>query len=304
MEKTLVVLAGPTAVGKTGTGIEIAQHFNTEIISADSRQIYRETSIGTAVPTSEELAAVKHHFIQTVSVRENYNASKYEQEVLAALDMLFREVDLILMVGGSGLYINAVCSGIDDLPAADPDLRSSLLHRYDSEGLGSLREELKRLDPVSYKRIDLKNHMRVMKALEVSIQTGIPYSDFLSSSGKTRPFRILRAALDMNREELYRRINLRVDCMMNEGLLKEVKQLTDLRGYNAMKTVGYRELFRYLDGDISLDEAVDLIKRNTRKFARKQLTWFRKDNLYRWFLPDNTEEMIRWIGQGSDTEDR
>ena len=303
MEKTLVVMAGPTAVGKTTCGIEVAKHFRTEIVSADSRQVFRETSIGTAVPSLQELSDVKHHFIQTVSLKDPYHASRYEQEVLEDLHQLYKRYDTVLMVGGSGLYINAVCQGIDDLPSSDPVLREKLLKRLENEGLAPLTAELKRLDPLSYDRIDLKNHMRVLKALEVSIQTGKPYSGFLSASHKERPFRILRMALDMEREALYERINRRVDRMMKDGLLAEVEGLYSFRNYTTMKTVGYRELFRTLDGEIPLEEAVDLIKRNTRKFARKQLTWFRKDNLYKWFSPDDVEGMIRWIEESSESED-
>ncbi len=295
MEKRLVVVAGPTAVGKTSTGIEIAKHFSTEIISADSRQIYRETSIGTAVPTPDELADVPHHFIQSISLSESYNASLYEHQVLSVLDQLFVNHNLVVMVGGSGLYIDAVCRGIDDLPTVDPELRTRLLQRFEKDGLEPLVRELKSLDPVSYDRVDLKNHMRVLKALEISIQTGKPYSSHLSAIKKERPFRILRIALDMERETLYNRINERVDRMMVEGLLAEVEQLQPFRKQTAMKSVGYRELFRFLDGELELEEAVDLIKRNTRKFARKQLTWFRKNNLYRWFSPDDTEAIIQWI---------
>ena len=295
MEKTLVVLAGPTGVGKTACGIELARHFNTEIISADSRQIYRETSIGTAVPSALELQRVKHHFIQRTSLQDAYHASRYEQEVMGLLGVLFESNDLILMVGGSGLYIDAVCYGIDDLPASDPELRSSLLDQFEKEGLDPLVERLKELDPESFERVDLKNHMRVLKVLEVSIQTGKPYSSFLSATKKERPFRILRIALDLEREVLYSRINRRVDKMMEAGLLDEVKGLVSLRELTAMKTVGYRELFRYLDGEITLVEAVDLIKRNTRKFARKQITWFRKENRYQWFNPGQTGEIITWI---------
>lgn len=295
MNKTLVVLAGPTAVGKTSCGIEVARHFGTEIISADSRQIYLECSIGTAVPSAEELARVRHHFIQTISVKKSYNASIYEHQVLKRLEQLFKVHNVILMVGGSGLYIDAVCQGIDDLPQVDPALRKKLLERFRKEGLESLNRELKSLDPVSYARVDLKNHMRVLKALEVSIQTGLPYSSFLSDTRKERPFNILRLALDLDREILYERINMRVEQMMQAGLLEEVKQLQHLRGYTAMKTVGYRELFRVLDGELSKSDGVDLIKRNTRKFARKQLTWFRKENRYQWFSPDNYSEIIDWI---------
>jgi len=295
MKKTLLVIAGPTAVGKTSCGIQIASRYNSEIISADSRQIYKETTIGTALPSIEELARVKHHFIQTISVTEPYNASMFEFQVLDRLEDLFEKHDLILMVGGSGLYINAVCHGIDDLPSVDPVLRENLLSRYEHEGLESLSLELKNLDPLSYAKVDLKNHLRVLKALEITLQTGKPYSSFLSATPKERSFRILRIALDMDRELLYKRINSRVEIMMDHGLLDEVKSLRPLRNYTAMKTVGYRELFRHLDGELSLDEAVDLIQRNTRKFARKQLTWFRKDNLYQWFSPEDEESIRHWI---------
>ncbi len=295
MKKTLLVLAGPTAVGKTSCGIELARHFGTEIISADSRQIYRECTIGTAVPSAEELALVKHHFIQSISVVETYNASIFEMQVLERLEQLFKHHDLVLMVGGSGLYIDAVCQGIDDLPQVDPVLREELQERFRKEGLEALTRQLKSLDPVSYEKVDLKNHMRVLKALEISLQTGQPYSSFLSETKKERPFQILRVALDLDRELLYERINQRVEQMMEAGLLEEVKQLQHLKGYTAMKTVGYRELFRALDGELSISEGVDLIKRNTRKFARKQLTWFRKGNRYQWFSPANCKEIIEWV---------
>lgn len=295
MDKTLVVIAGPTAVGKTSCGIQIAEHFGTEIISADSRQIYRETFIGTAVPSAEELAIVNHHFIQSISIKDSYNASTFEHQVLETLDRLFKIHDLVIMVGGSGLYIDAVCKGIDDLPTSNPDLRDHLLKRLETEGLEALTLELKSLDPLSYGRIDLKNHMRVLKALEISLQTGLPYSSFLKATKKVRPFHIIKVALDMEREVLYDRINKRVDQMMVEGLLEEAKEIQHLRGYTALKTVGYKELFEYLDGQVTLDEAVDLIKRHTRKFARKQLTWFRKENQYRWFPPSDIKEIIVWI---------
>jgi len=295
MEHTLVVLAGPTAVGKTSCGIQVASHFGTEIISADSRQIYRETTIGTAVPSPEELTRVRHHFIQTASVKEIYNASIYENQVLAKLEQLFQKHRLVLMVGGSGLYIDAVCEGIDDLPQINPGIRDGLQKRLKKEGLEPLTRQLRELDPPSYEKLDLKNHMRVLKALEVSIQTGRAYSSFLSATKKERAFRIIRIALDMEREELYDRINRRVELMMKAGLLEEVRQLQHLRGYSAMKTVGYRELFRVLDGELSLEEGVDLIKRNTRKFARKQLTWYRKEKRYRWFHPEQCPQIPDWI---------
>jgi tRNA dimethylallyltransferase len=303
MGKALVVLAGPTAIGKSACGIRLARHFNTEIISADSRQVYRETTIGTAVPTARELEMVKHHFIQTVSLEDPYNASRFELEVMELLQVLFRSHQVVLMVGGSGLYIDAVCHGIDDLPATDPKIRSSLHQRLRKEGLEPLVARLKELDPASYARVDLSNPMRVMKALEISIQTGRPYSTFLSATRKERSFRIIRTALDTDRGILYQRINSRVDRMMEAGLLEEVKRLVPFRDLRALKTVGYRELFSYLDGELSLEQAVDLIKRNSRKFARKQLTWFRKDNLYQWFSPEEIQRMIGWIEQQLTAED-
>jgi tRNA dimethylallyltransferase len=303
MGKALVVLAGPTAIGKSACGIRLARHFNTEIISADSRQVYRETTIGTAVPTARELEMVKHHFIQTVSLEDPYNASRFELEVMELLQVLFRSHQVVLMVGGSGLYIDAVCHGIDDLPATDPKIRSSLHQRLRKEGLEPLAARLKELDPASYARVDLSNPMRVMKALEISIQTGRPYSTFLSATRKERSFRIIRTALDTDRGILYQRINSRVDRMMEAGLLEEVKRLVPFRDLRALKTVGYRELFSYLDGELSLEQAVDLIKRNSRKFARKQLTWFRKDNLYQWFSPEEIQGMIGWIEQQLTAED-
>lgn len=295
MNKTLVVLGGPTASGKTGVGITLAKHYHSEIISADSRQIYRETSIGTAVPSPEELEAVPHHFIQVKSLGDYYNASMFEFEVLELLEKLFRKHDTIFMVGGTGLYINAVCFGIDALPTIDPAIRDALAMLFRTRGIGALQEELERTDPATYAKVDLNNHYRILKALEVTRQTGKPYSSFLTHRRKKRTFAITRLALDMDREMLYERINRRVDAMIEKGLVEEVRRLEKYRGTNAMKTVGYREIFKYLDHDISLDEAIDLIKRNTRKYARKQLTWFRKDNLYPWFHPDQVEEMIASI---------
>lgn len=307
MNKTLVVLGGPTASGKTGAGISLAKHYRSEIISADSRQIYRETSIGTAVPSPEELAAVPHHFIHVKSLDDYYNASMFEFEVLDLLEELFKKHDIVFMVGGTGLYINAVCFGIDALPTIDPSIRGELARLFKTDGLGALREELQRTDPDTYARVDLNNHYRILKALEVTRQTGKPYSSFLTHRRKERTFAITRLALDMEREVLYERINRRVDGMIEKGLVDEVRRLERFRDKNAMKTVGYREIFRYLDSQVTLEEAIDLVKRNTRKYARKQLTWFRKDNLYPWFHPDQVEEMIAFIdsssavkGSGSD----
>lgn len=294
MSKFLLVLGGPTASGKTACSIELAKHFNTEIISADSRQIYQETCIGTAVPEPAQLAAVRHHFIQTISVKSYYNASMFEFDVLDTLQNLFRKHDVVVMTGGSGLYINAVCEGIDDLPSVDQGIRKSLAEKYEKEGLESIRKDLKVLDPESYEKVDLKNHLRILKALEITIQTGRPYSSFLTAEKKKRDFKIIRMALNMERELLYSRINQRVDQMVEDGLVEEVEALKHLRETNVLKTVGYKEIFQYFDGKLSLDEAIDLIRRNTRKYARKQITWFRKDNLYPWFLPSELEKMTNY----------
>lgn len=292
MSKFLIVLGGPTASGKTSTGIELAKYFDTEIISADSRQIYKETSIGTAVPEPSQLKEVKHHFIQTIKLGTYYNASMYEEDVLATLEQLFKKKDIVVMVGGSGLYINSVCEGIDDLPRVDPEIRKDLDLKFQKEGIESIRKDLKLLDPASYEKVDLKNHLRVLKALEITIQTGKPYSSFLTHQKKQRDFHIIRLALNMEREILYERINKRVDLMIEQGLVQEVEGLQHLRNTSVMKTVGYKEIFNHFDGNSTLEEAIDLIKRNSRKYARKQITWFRKDGLYPWFHPEEIRNMI------------
>lgn len=297
--KHLVVIAGPTASGKTRVGIELAKHFNSEIISADSRQIYKGTCIGTAVPSDSELAEVPHHFIQFLNLDQYYNASMYEVDVLKKLQTLFQKKDTIFMVGGSGLYINAVCFGIDDLPEVDQSVRTMLAEKFKIEGIQSLQEELKIQDPESYSKIDLNNHYRVLKALEISLQTGKPYSSFLTKQKRVRDFKISRIGLNMDRDELYERINKRVENMLEAGLVEEVRSLEAFRNKNALKTVGYREIFSYLDNHISLDEAMDLIQRNTRKYARKQITWFRKDKLFPWFHPEDLGKMKKHIQENS-----
>ncbi len=285
MNKELIVIAGPTAVGKTTLSIAIARSLNTEIISADSRQIYKELKIGTAVPTVEELSAVKHHFIQKISIHEYYNASKYEDEVNLLLENLFQNHDKVILCGGSGLYIDAVCKGIDMLPEIDPVVREKIQQQFNKEGIESLLEDLLKLDPDSFNKIDLNNPKRVQKALEISIITGKPYSSFLTSPEKKRAYNIKRIALDMNREELYERINSRVLRMVDEGLVDEARALYPMRYINALNTVGYKELFQYFAGELSLGEAIAKIQSNTRNYARKQLTWFRKDKSTKWFHP-------------------
>jgi tRNA dimethylallyltransferase len=295
MQKHLIVLTGPTGIGKTKIGIQIAQHFNTQIVSADSRQIYKEMSIGTAVPGNEELNAVKHHFIQTHSIKENYNASRYENEALHVIDSVLKTNDLVLLIGGSMLYIDAVCQGIDMMPDADPEIRKLLKDKHEKEGLESLRYQLKKLDPDYYNSVDLKNQNRIIHALEISIQTGKPYSSFRSNPKKKRPFSIIKIGLNCDRKNLHNRINARVDQMIDAGMENEARDLYHLKHLNALNTVGYRELFSYFNGETTREKAFELIKRNSRRYARKQLTWFRNDNEMNWFEPEQVSEIIDLI---------
>lgn len=295
MPKYLVVLTGPTGIGKTKIGIQIAQHFNTEIVSSDSRQIFGELSIGTAVPDYNELKAVKHHFIQTHSIHKNYNASKFEMDVMQLLNEMFSKKDVVLMVGGSMLYIDAVCKGIDIMPDVDEEIRISLHKRLNEEGLESLRFQLKKLDPDYYETVDLKNPNRIIHALEICLTTGKTYSSFRSNPNKKRPFSIIKIGLDCNREILHNRINRRVDKMIQAGLEKEAKTFYPFKHLNSLNTVGYREFFSYFDGEISKGKAIELIKRNSRRYARKQLTWFRKDPEMNWFEPTETHRIISFV---------
>jgi tRNA dimethylallyltransferase len=293
--KTAVFIVGPTGVGKTGVAVEVALALGTEIVSADSRQVYRELSIGTAVPSGEQLDRVRHHLLQHRSVKEYYNASMFEQEALEILERVFEKHDTVVVCGGSGLYIQAICQGIDDIPSVDPEVRRMLLERMRREGPESLRFELKKLDPVSYRNIDLRNPMRILKALEVSLTSGRPYSGFLTREKKERGFRTLKVGLNVEREILYEWIDLRVDEMMERGLLEEVRNCLEYRHLNALNTVGYKELFDHLDGLASLGEAVQSIKRNSRRYARRQLTWFNRDPQITWFRPDQTGEIIKFV---------
>jgi len=295
MQKYLIVLTGPTGIGKTGVGIKLARHFNTEIVSSDSRQIFKEMTIGTAVPGTIELTSVKHHFIQSHSIEENYNASKFENDSLDLINSLFKNHDLVLMVGGSMLYIDAVCNGIDVMPDADPEIRKSLKDKLEKEGLESLRFLLKKLDPDYYNSVDLKNHNRIIHALEICIMTGKPYSFFRSNPKKNRSFSIIKIGLNCDRKVLHNRINLRVDQMIDAGLETEARNLYHLKHLNALNTVGYRELFTFFDGEITREKAIEFIKRNSRRYARKQLTWFRNDNEMNWFEPEQSSEIITFI---------
>ena len=295
MRKTLIVLLGPTGVGKTDLSINIAKAFNTEILSCDSRQIYKELRVGTAVPEKEYLEMVPHHFIRTISIHDYYNASKFEFEVVDLLKQLFQTKDQVLMTGGSMMYIDAVCKGIDDLPTIDTEIRTNLKERLDNEGLESLWIELKRLDPEYYHKVDLKNGKRVLHALEVCYMTGKTFTSFRKNIVKKRDFDILKIGLNRDREELYNRINQRVDLMIQDGLIEEARSVYDHRHLNSLNTVGYKELFQHFDGDISLEEAIDLVKRDSRRYARKQLSWFRRDKEIHWFHPDEAEKIIEFI---------
>lgn len=274
MGRELIVILGPTAVGKTDYAVSLAQKYGTVVVSCDSRQIYREMRIGTAPPSPEQLAAVRHYFIFSHSVKQRYSAGQYEIEAMQLLEKLFEEHDTIIMAGGSGLYADALCYGLDDFPPADTELREILTRRAMEEGVAALAEELGKIDPESYASIDLSNRQRVIRALEVTMSTGRKFSSFKSAPRKKRPFAIKRTALSIPREELYSRINSRVERMFENGLIEEAESLLEYRNLPALNTVGYREVFSYLDGKISLDEAVELVKRNTRRFAKRQITYF------------------------------
>lgn len=295
MAKTLIVITGPTAVGKTRLCLDIARHFDIPIINADSRQIYKDLSIGTAKPSAEEQQQVKHYFIGMLSLEDYYSASLFEQQVLELLDTLFRDSDYALMAGGSMMYIDAVCDGIDDIPTIDDTTRATMKQRLAEEGLEKLCEELKRLDPEYYGIVDRQNPKRVVHALEICTMTGRTYTSFRKREKKERPFRIIKIGLNREREELYHRINTRVDLMMQQGLLKEAEMLYPMMELNALNTVGYKELFDHLSGRWSLEEAVERIKGNTRRYARKQLTWYKKDPQIRWFHPHQKKEIIDYI---------
>lgn len=293
--KHLIVLLGPTGVGKTELSLSLAGQLNTSIISCDSRQFYKDLKIGTAAPSAEQLERIPHHFIGMLELNEYYNAAKFETDVIELLAELFVENDVALMTGGSMMYIDAVCKGIDDLPTVDAELRNELLQIYEREGLEPLRAQLKMLDPVHYAVIDLKNPKRVLHALEICLMTGKPYSSLRKNKAKERPFNHIKIGLKREREELYERINKRVDEMMQAGLLEEVKSLYAHKSLNSLNTVGYKELFSHLDGNLSLEEAIEKIKQNTRIYSRKQMTWFRRDENIRWFHPDEQEEILRFL---------
>lgn len=281
--RKLIILLGPTAVGKTDTSIALAEQYGSPIISCDSRQLYRQMSIGTAVPSAEQLARVKHYFIQDHDVQDIYTAGKYELEAIALIERLFEEGhDTLVMTGGSGFYIDAVCCGLDDFPPADQELRAKLTSRLKEEGVEALRIELKMLDPESYKAIDIANGQRVVRALEVCLMTGRPFSSFKTNPQKKRDFEIEKIGLMRPREELYKRIDARAAQMIEAGLVEEVRSLMPLRDLPALQTVGYKEIFEYLDGTYNLDRALELIQRNTRRYAKRQMTWWARDKEIKW----------------------
>lgn len=295
MPKNLIVLLGPTAVGKTDISISLAKKINTEIISCDSRQFYHELNIGTAKPSPEQLNEVKHHFIGNISIHDYYNVSKFEIEALEKLKTIFKTSDYAVMVGGSGLYIDAVCQGIDDLPEIDKELRTQIIERFEKEGLESLRIELKRLDPEYYAIVDLKNKNRMLRAVETTLQTGKKYSSYRTSKIVERDFNIVKIGLNFDREALYDKINLRVDLMVEAGLVDEAKEFFKFKHLNALNTVGYKELFSHFENEYSLEKAIELIKRNTRHYAKKQLTWFGRYDDINWFEPTKFADILKFL---------
>ena len=293
--KTVVVVAGPTGIGKTRTGLALAKDYNSVIVSADSRQIYREIPIGTAAPTPEEQAEIPHFLVGTRSVFDYYNAFEFEQDALRCVQEAFVDKDVVFMVGGSMMYLDAFCNGIDELPTVDPQLRKDLMARFSEEGLASLRMQLKQLDPEFYGQVDLKNAKRVIHALEICLMTGRPYSSLRTQPKKKRPFQIIRVGLHMDRALLYERIDLRVEQMLAKGLEEEARSLWPHRDLNALNTVGYKELFAYFEGEYGLDRALELIQRNSRRYARKQLSWFRRDASIQWFHPSDLSALLTYI---------
>ncbi|CAN5518726.1 tRNA (adenosine(37)-N6)-dimethylallyltransferase MiaA [soil metagenome] len=297
LSNTLIVLVGPTAIGKTAASIKIAKEFNSPIVSADSRQFFKEMCIGTAKPTAEEMQDIPHYLIDSHSISDDYNVGKYETEVVELLDKLFLTNKTVILVGGSGLYIDAICKGFDELPEADAEVRSKINLLLEEKGIEALQSLLKELDPVYYSKVDLQNPQRMSRALEVCLTTGEPYSSLRKGTIKKRDFNIIKIGLNTSREVLYERINKRVDEMMELGLLEEVKKLVPMKQSNALQTVGYKELFDFIEHKTDLNKAIDSIKQNTRKFAKRQLTWFRRDEEIKWFEPNQISEILKYINQ-------
>ena len=293
--KRLLVVVGPTGSGKTDLSIRLARYYAAPVLSTDSRQVYRGMPIGTAQPSVDQLQAAEHHFIASHDIKDNLSCGEYEVQALERLGKLFADHDYVVAVGGSGLYVRALCEGMDDLPQADESLRAELGRRLEAEGVGALAEQLRELDPVYYEVVDRSNPARVVRALEVCLQTGRPYSEQRTGERRSRPFGIVKIGVDLPRSELYDRINRRVDRMLADGLEAEARAMYPYRELNALQTVGYREFFDYFDGRTSYDEAVELIKRNSRRYAKRQLTWFRRDPEIRWFRPDDDDAILEYI---------
>ncbi|HPD95480.1 MAG: tRNA (adenosine(37)-N6)-dimethylallyltransferase MiaA [Bacteroidales bacterium] len=296
-KRHLIVILGPTGVGKTDLSIELATLFNAPIISADSRQFFKEMNVGTAKPTPEQLQKVPHYFVGNKSVSERYSCGMFELDAISTLESVYSKGEVALLVGGSGLYIDALLNGIDDFPTPDSELRENLYEQLNRDGVEGLRAQLKLLDPDYYQKVDLKNTQRIIKALEVCLQTGKTYTSFLTQPKKPRPFSAIKVGLNLPREELYDRINRRVDLMVDAGLVDEAKSLYPHKEYNALHTVGYSELFDYFDGKLTLDEAIELIKRNSRRYAKRQLTWWARDKEISWFTPRQKDEIVNYIKQ-------
>jgi len=292
---TLIVIAGPTASGKTSVAIDVASHFNTEIISADSRQFYKEIPIGTAAPDTKELAKVKHHFVGHLSIFDDYNVSRFEKEVLTLLKQKFHQHSLMVMAGGSGMYIDAVCNGIDELPDPDEKIRIGLNQTLSEKGIEALQQQLKILDPSYYREVDLQNPKRLMRAIEVCLQTGKRYSDLRKNKPVFRNFNIIKIGLTLSRETLYSRINRRTDNMITNGWIDEARAVYQYKHLNSLNTVGYKELFSFISGEWPLETAIEKIKTNTRRYAKRQLTWFKRDKDIHWFQPDNIQNILRYI---------
>lgn len=293
--KTLIIVLGPTAIGKTSLSIQLAKHFNTEIISADSRQFYKELLIGAAPPNIEELKEVQHHFIQHLSVSEDYNVGKFEEDAINKIEKLFINKDKIIMVGGSGLYIDAICKGFDKIPETPTEIREKVIELYKKNGLEFLQNVVEKKDPLFYKEVDKNNPQRLLRALEVMYDTNKTFSSFRKKEDKKRNFNIIKIGLESDRELLYNRINSRVDRMMKNGLLKEVESLINFKNKNSLQTVGYKEIFEYLEGETSINEAISKIKQNSRRFAKRQITWFKKDTSIKYFSPKSLEKIINFI---------
>ena len=302
MDKYLVVIAGPTASGKTATAIQVAKALGTEIISADSRQFYKELPIGTAAPTKEEQSEVQHHMIHNLNVEDKYDVADYENDVLALIKKLFINHDTVVLTGGSGLFIDAVCKGLDSIPDISDEVRNKVNKLYEEGGLFALQNEVQRLDPEYYNIVDKYNPRRLQRAVEVCYQTGLTYSSFRNNTAKVRDFKIIKVALLWDRNELISRINLRVEKMVSEGLLEEARAMYPKRHLNSLNTVGYKELFEHFDGKATLNEAIEHIKINTRQYAKRQMTWLRKNNDYQWFTIDEIPEMINYIKSTINSE--